>query len=217
MIPPIPSRPNNALALGIIALWGAAIFGIALNDGFVQDAANPPFRLAAAFLTPVLLFAFAYGLLPRVRAWVAAQDMAFLVGLQTWRVLGMVFLFLLGLGLLPATFAIPAGVGDVVVGVFALFALTALMRQTAGWENKVRWLVVLGVLDFVVAFATATLSGEGRPLRLEGAHLPIVMQSLPMVLIPAFAVPLFMIAHLMVWMKLPSLTRSAQPHAHSEA
>jgi hypothetical protein len=211
--PPLTTpRLGNRLALVIIALWASGITAIAANDGFREVPTSPPGKLAIAFFMPVALFALAYRLLPGLRAWVAAQDIALLIGLQTWRVLGMVFLFLLGLGLLPATFAIPAGVGDVAVGMFALFVLIAVLRQTPGWVGQARWLVVVGVLDFMLAITAATLSGEGRPLHLDGAPLPILMQSLPMVLIPAFLVPLFMIAHLMVWLKLPATARTSVVH-----
>ncbi len=192
----------NLLPWIIVSIWFAVIVTIALNDGFVQNAPGLPSRLAIAFVLPVGLFALAYRLLAGVRNWVAGLDMALIVGVQTWRVLGMVFLFALGLGLLPATFAVPAGVGDTAVGIFALFVTLAVVRQAPGWQGRVKLLAFVGILDFAIAFSTATLSGEGRPLQIDGAPLPALMQSLPLILIPAFGVPLFLIAHLITLLKL---------------
>ena len=45
--------------------------------------------------------------------------------MQTWRVLGGTFLFLYAFDLRPALFAFPAGLGDMAVGVGAVFVLLA--------------------------------------------------------------------------------------------
>jgi spore maturation protein SpmB len=79
----------------------------------------------------------------------------------------------------------------------------AVERKAAGWEGQARALVVVGMLDFVAAFGTAILSGQGFPLLLPGEVAPVLMQQLPMAMIPAFGVPLFIILHLMAWQKLP--------------
>ncbi|MGL6208586.1 MAG: hypothetical protein ACRC14_02005 [Paracoccaceae bacterium] len=197
-------RFSNLWPTLILVLWGAGIFTLAANGWFVQPAPTLPLHLATAFGLPPLIFLAAHQTLPAVRAWVASLDLALIVLAQSWRVLGMVFLFLWALDELPGTFALPAGLGDTAVGIFAVFVGIKVLRQTHGWQTQTRWLIAAGTLDFAVAFSTAVLSGAGRPLNLPGAPPPDLMQSLPMILIPAYGVPIFLILHLIAWIKLRS-------------
>jgi hypothetical protein len=64
--------------------------------------------------------------IPAVRTYVEAQDLALLTALQGWRVIGSIFLVLWAYGQLPAVFALPAGLGDVAVGLVAPFAAIAV-------------------------------------------------------------------------------------------
>jgi len=193
----------------IVTLWAATSFMLARNGAFVEPPDALPLRLMAAVMIPVGLFLGAYTLIPAVRTWVAGLDLGLVVAVQTWRVLGIAFVFLWGLGSLPATFAIPAGVGDVAVGVFAVYVTLAVARKTPDWPARVRLLTIVGILDFMLAFGTATLSGEGRLLQLASAPLPVLMQTLPMAMIPTFGVPFFMILHLIAWLKLPVQARTS--------
>lgn len=196
------SAPAVILPLAITTLWGGGILWFALNDGFVQSVGGLPSKLLIAFTCPVILFALVYRFSLRLKAWVASLDIALVIAAQTWRVLGILFVALWALGSLPAAFALPAGLGDTAVGIFAAFVTLAAARKTNGWQGRVRLLVIFGILDFAVAFATATLSGKGRLLQFAGEPLPVLMQVEPMVMIPAFGVPLFMICHFITWVKL---------------
>src|SRR5258708_5604010 len=57
---------------------------------------------------------------------VAAIPLTRLVGLQTIRVIGVFFITLLDMKLLPAQFALPAGYGDVIVGLLAVWMVYLL-------------------------------------------------------------------------------------------
>jgi hypothetical protein len=205
-----PTTPTTALwhplVWAIVSLWFATVVALTWQGVFQIQLAGVPFVLALAAVVPPLLYLAAYRLSPAVRAWVAGLDMGLIVGAQTFRVIGIVFLILWGQGQLPSVFALTAGLGDLAVGLVALGVVVAVERRSAGWEGQVRLLVIVGMVDFVAAFATAILSGEGFPLLLEGEPLPVMMQSLPMALIPAFGVPSFMILHLMSLQKLPQKT-----------
>src|SRR5207245_6648798 len=54
-----------------------------------------------------------------LNAVIAAIPLPWLVGVQLYRVVGFSFLVLYAVGRLPGEFAIPAGAGDVVVGLAA--------------------------------------------------------------------------------------------------
>ncbi|MGL4238083.1 hypothetical protein [Tabrizicola sp.] len=186
----------------VLLVWGAAIMALAGSGMLRPEGISLPFPLAIAALIPPAIFALAYRLSPGLRSWVAAIDMSLIVGAQTWRVMGVVFLFVWAMGDLPTIFALAAGIGDMAVGLAALGVTLAVARGAVDQDAKVRRLTVFGLMDFVLAFGTAILSGEGMPLRLAGEPLPALMQSLPMAMIPAFLVPVFIILHLMAWFKL---------------
>jgi hypothetical protein len=186
----------------ILFVWAAGVYSIARAGGFVQDPAGMPTRIVAAFVGPVAIFAGAYATFPGLRAWVAELDLALVVGLQIWRLVGVVFLVPWMLGLLPAAFALPAALGDIGVSVFAISVTLAVARVAPDWQQGVRWLVILGMTDFAIAFGTAILSGPGRPLHFAGAPLPTMIADLPLVLIPTLGVPLFTILHMIAWLRL---------------
>jgi hypothetical protein len=69
-----------------------------------------------------------------------------LTAVQTWRVLGGMFLFLYAFNLRPALFAFPAGLGDVAVGVAAVFVLGAMIEGHPNWRRRVLLLNLGGLV-----------------------------------------------------------------------
>lgn len=201
-LPATSSPLRHPLLWVILAAWFAAIMAITHAGIFLTYGKAPPVLVALAAITPPLIYLLAHRTFPGLRAWVATLDLAWIVGAQTWRVIGVVFLMLWGLGELPTIFALTAGFGDLAVGIFALTVALAVERRSAGWQTRLRTLVIAGMADFVAAIGTAILSGNGFPLRIEGEPLPQLMQALPMAMIPAFGVPLFIILHIISWQKV---------------
>jgi hypothetical protein len=200
---PLRSTPLRSPVLwGVLALWFLAIMTLVQRGAFVGAEGSIPFPLAAAATIPPLVYLLAYRTLAPLRAWVAALDLAWIVGAQAWRVIGIVFLFTWAAGDLPSIFALTAGLGDLAVGTFALLVTLAVATRAAGWEGKVRLLVIVGMADFVAAFGTATLSGVGFPLYVASEGPPQLMLQSPLTMIPAFGVPRFIILHLISWQKL---------------
>jgi hypothetical protein len=109
--------------------------------------------------------------------------------LQAWRIDGFVFLALYTYGILPGQLALPAGWGDIVIGVTAPFV--ALKLANPG--NRKSFIVwqLLGITDLVIAI------GSGVSAQLIHPHgiATSAMTGLPMSLIPTFEVPLFLILH----------------------
>ncbi len=130
----------------------------------------------------------------RIAAALDALPPSWLVGLQVYRVFGGAFLVQLALGQLAPVFALPAGTGDVLVGVLALpVAFYLARREDGGRAIAVGW-NVLGILDLAVAITLGFLASTGR---LGGAPRPL---GYPLVMVPAFAVPLSVILHgLSLW------------------
>ena len=114
---------------------------------------------------------------------------------HTLRVVGVVFVILMAQGHLPAAFALPAGLGDIAIGVAAPFVARRLAREPRGAEavtGAVRF-HVLGLLDLVVAVSLGVLLG--LPGLLEVTPSTEALTLLPLALIPTAAVPLAIALH----------------------
>ena len=125
-----------------------------------------------------------------------------LVGVQLYRALGVVFLILYAAGHLPALFAWPAGVGDIAIGLSAplvAYAYARAPRETAG---VVRAWNVLGILDLVVAVTTGFLTAPSLISPIEVHPSSELMTMLPMVMIPVYLVPLSIVLHIASLVKL---------------
>lgn len=95
-----------------------------------------------------------------VRVLNAAIPSDWLIRLQVYRAAGFIFVWpFLSEGLLPAGFALPAGIGDAVTGLSALWIARVVAQKRPGSYRWAVWWNWFGVLDLVVAPAAAALSG----------------------------------------------------------
>ena len=162
-----------------LAAWLVAIMLLAGNN-FFRNSVLPP-RIPMAM---VLTLGFGYLLLlsTSFRGIVAAIPQHWLIGIQTFRVLGGVFIVRYLQGELPAVFAIPAGVGDVLTGIFApLVAYWLYSGKSYARGAAIAW-NLFGMADLVDAVAIGVTSGG------SGIVFPIV-------LIPIYAVPRAFLIH----------------------
>jgi hypothetical protein len=118
-----------------------------------------------------------------------------LIGIQSVRVGGFVFLTLLDMGLLPAQFALPAGYGDLLIGLTAPLLVYALSKHKPHVRKLAMAWNLLGLVDFTVALATGfTFIGPYvRQVARTGhsiAYLDYVL------MIPGFAVPILVLMHI---------------------
>ncbi|HEU4363899.1 MAG TPA: hypothetical protein VFT13_00385, partial [Candidatus Krumholzibacteria bacterium] len=191
--------------------WLASLLIFAPHPSSLPAA--DPFRI-----TPLIPFFFAASSATVLAAlWrssslrraLAAVPLAALNAVHTWRLLGMVFVLLYTEGQLPAHFALPAGWGDVAIGVTAPLVAFALARGVRGATTMAVSWNVLGLLDLAVAVGMGTgLLAPLLPLDL-GPRVPpaAAMGVLPMILVPGFAVPLAVLMHLLALRGLLRWTR----------
>jgi hypothetical protein len=170
-----------------LAMWFAV--ALVIGDGAHYPLANEALRRPISALPLILFF------IPAViwifgsragRAINSATAPAALIGIQFYRIAGGFFLFpFLFYGTLPAEFAWPAGIGDMLTGFFAPFVAWMVARKrpgTLGWA--VAW-NCFGILDLIVAPATAIHSHA------------LVLQMYPLALVPLFlGPPLGILTHL---------------------
>lgn len=195
---PLPLPFQGLIAL-LAALWAGGVILAAQAGLYRQAAGMPPTRILLSILIPVGLAVLAWRLSPRLRAQALAVDPAVIAGLQAFRVAGVVFIFFWWIGQLPTVLAWAAGIGDILVGILGVTTALAIARNAPDWRARSRRLTLLGIADFVMVLVLATLSGQDFPLAVEGQPLPTAMRELPMVLIPAFAVPIFIMLLLITW------------------
>lgn len=193
---------SSLLVWLVIAAWAALSLVLNILGVFVTRPDRPPFTLLAAVIGPPVLFGIAYALSAYVRTLSLSVDLRLLTAMQAWRIIGVMFLVLMTMRLLPGTFAWPAGIGDLIVGAYAPFVVLVTSRRTPGWHKHVVLLNVLGLLDFVGAIGGGVLSGNSPIGILRGEVTADIMQELPLSLIPTFAVPFWIILHIVSLLKV---------------
>jgi hypothetical protein len=197
---PAAARPddqsNIRLAVAIVlSAWLLLVVSLGAAGVFVGRPRTPPIAVAIGIATPLLIFFVWLRLSRAFHEFVHALDLRLIAGMQAWRWAGLGFLSLYAHKVLPAVFALPAGLGDMAVGIAAPWMVLALVRQPRFAMSRAfqRW-NVLGILDLVIAIGIATVSATlatGRPGEISTAP----MATLPLLLIPAFLVPFFLMLH----------------------
>lgn len=195
----------------LIAWFGAAVAASWL--GFFKGAAGRPPTIELGVFLPIIVGAITLWRSATIRRIVDAVPQSFVVGLQLYRVMGVVFLVLLQQDALPGAFALPAGAGDAFVGLTA--PIVALL-QARGYRHAATLVLawnLFGLLDLVVALGTGFLTSPS-PLQLLSMDAPNpLISAFPLVTIPVFAVPLAVLLHIVSLTKLrrPVLQHAAAP------
>lgn len=124
---------------------------------------------------------------------------------QYFRVEGVTFLVVMALGKLPAVFALPAGLGDIAIGLEAIYIARSIQRGVVG--RRAVWFNILGLLDLVVATAIGVTAAPGVAHVLSLSPSTEQIALLPLVLIPTTVVPLAAALHVLSLRKI-AVTRT---------
>jgi hypothetical protein len=193
------TRNSPAMTVAVVVtltIWLGLVFVLGAVGVFYTPTATLPLPLLLGFAVPVLLFLALYGAVAGFRDYVLAADLRLTTGVQAWRFAGFAFVALTVYRVLPGLFAWPAGLGDMAIGITAPWVVLALIRQPAFAVSR-RFAVwnLLGLLDLAVALGTGALSSSAA-LGTGGAITTGPMAQLPLVLIPCYFVPIFVVLHL---------------------
>jgi hypothetical protein len=195
--------------------WGAAIVLLVWLLGPLAFALNAPD--GALLATPAIITLLGLGTLvgilsllisPLFRQLLRTVPETWLVSIHATRLGGLLFLALMDMKLLPAEFALPAGYGDMAVGLLAL-GLVSLLAQRKPYAHAlaIGW-NVLGLLDFVGALTTGILFIG--PFAAQVAASGVSLLYLNYVLIvPSFGVPLYTLLHVYSLFQILSARRDA--------
>jgi hypothetical protein len=184
----------QSLVWAALSGWFVVVFAAGVAGVFVGSPGQPPLAILVGATLPLLAFTVAYRRSRPFRDLVLTADLRLLTAAQAWRAGGLIFLAFHAYGLLPGLFAWPAGLGDIAVGVTAPWVAAALIRDPAfAADDRFAAWNVLGILDLLVAVGTGALSSGLVPGLTAVRSTP--MSQMPLVLIPGFLVPLFVMLH----------------------
>jgi hypothetical protein len=197
----------TATAATVLGGWIVVSALLARSGVYLQDPGEvvPWFLVAVAGTLIVLLLATRIPIFSRVLAEPGAP--ARLALPHTLRVVGVRFLIVMAQGHLPAAFALPAGLGDIAIGLSAPFVARRLARGT-GRAGALRF-NVLGILDLIVAGSIGFLLF--RVVEVTPSTAPLFV--LPLALIPTVPVPLALALHIVSLSRLRTATKPEEDHA----
>jgi hypothetical protein len=178
------------LASGLIAAWFLFVLFASARHLFLNETGRIGIAVGLAAMVPILLFTLWFSASASFRQFALSLDPSRLTLLQSWRILGFTFVLLQAHAILPALFALPAGYGDMFIGMTATFVALKLANPThrgafIAWQ-------LLGMADLVTAVGLGTTAQLFSP----HAGSMAAMTVLPLSLVPTFFVPLLFILHI---------------------
>ncbi|VAW89603.1 hypothetical protein MNBD_GAMMA17-401 [hydrothermal vent metagenome] len=189
-----PRYRGVIIALILCLVW-MVVTGVIGTLGLYEYPRNGShLSMIITVLIPTVLFALLCIFSPAIRSWTKRLNLAMLTLPHAWRTVGFTFLVGWYYGILPAGFAAPAGFGDFIIGIAALFVAIALWLQWSGAIRTAVWFHILGMTDLFFALLTG-MTGFGIPD--EQMTMVDPMTAFPLVIIPTVFVPLLLVAHVM--------------------
>ncbi len=198
---PDSDRAKALWSIGALLVGWFIVAALTSFAGVYRPQSGPP-TIQYGLLIPIIAGVLLFRTVPLLRRTLTIIPNSWLVGVQLYRALGVIFLVLYAGGHLPAPFALPAGIGDVLVGILAPFAAASLARSPQAATRRVRLWNWLGITDLVIAL-TMGFATSPSPLQLLSLDHPNQLVGMfPLALIPVFAVPLSILLHIASLQKL---------------
>jgi hypothetical protein len=175
----------------LLVLWFCLALIVGISGRF-HDVSAPVVAATAWISTAVALLAC--WKLPAIRRWATIVDLRWLIAPHLTRFVGFYFLFLYQRGQLPEGFAVPGGIGDIIVALIAgmLLVLSPSRRPR---EILLLW-NVFGLIDIIFVAFSALRFG------LRDWQSMALLRELPLSLLPTFLVPLIIVSHVLIFVRL---------------
>ncbi|WP_247827376.1 hypothetical protein [Arthrobacter antioxidans] len=174
-------RWGSALGLWLVAATVLSASGVLAAMVEVAPTMVIPAFVTVGMLAPLLAVARS----TQLQALFLSAPLPYLTVFNVWRVPAALVFFAYGAaGLLPASFAMIAGIGDLIAGVLAVGVVLLAPRLSARAGRRAYLAFhVFSFSDFVTAV------GTGITLTLLGDPLMASLADFPLALIPLFGVP----------------------------
>ena len=201
----------------LVAFWFTLVTLLGHAGLFASPPGAYPVPLLLGLLVPIAVYAADRRFLGG-RLWrgILALSPETLVRLQVFRIGGVFFLIEWARGHLPAGFALPAGIGDLLVGFAAPWVAARVAARRGDWQRLLLAWNTLGLADLTLAVAAGATHAQS-PFGIFASTPPSdpVVQY-PLHLIPVFLVPLAVILHLTV-IRNRLVSTSSDPRYSSRA
>jgi hypothetical protein len=182
-------KSYGKLTAGLIATWFVVALSASALHWFKNDENRVGLAVAVAAVTPILVFGLWFAVSERFRQFTLSLNPQLLTFAQSWRIVGFTFVLLEARGILPAIFALPAGYGDMAIGMTATLVAWKLANPIRR-NSFIVW-QLLGIADLVTAVSLGTTARLFSP----DSTSMVAMTVLPLSLVPTFLVPLFLVFH----------------------
>jgi hypothetical protein len=205
----IPGFPTMKASVAVVlAVWLGVVVLFGAGGAFVSTPGAPPYPIAVGVTAPLVVFLVALWLSAAFRRLVTGGDDLLVTAIQGWRWAGLSFVGLYAYGVLPGLFAWPAGLGDMAIGLTAPWIALAVARRPSFAASR-RFVIwnLLGILDLVVAVGVAALV-QTQATGAVGEVTVAPMAQLPLLLVPAYLVPLFTMLHLSALLQARRVART---------
>ena len=185
----------------VLAGWFVFAAALAILGVYSAAASRIPTIQFGIFI-PILMGCLLIWGWPAVSRLVDAVPRQWVIAIQFYRVEGVTFLVLYAAHLLPGLFALPAGVGDVSVGLIAAgIGIGVIGGRPLRASTVLRW-NLLGIADLITAVTTGFLTAPSA-FQIFAFDRPNELISVfPLVLIPTFLVPLAILLHIISLIQL---------------
>jgi hypothetical protein len=186
----VPLKKSIYIGLGTL-IWASSMFYISYTNALNYFGS---FKTVIVILNVLLSAFLAY----KYRFWLTKElhSQWFLVGLQVFRIIGIVFIIETLFGDFPPVFSIPGGIGDLIVGLIAITALLCGLFKNKIPQKMIFILAIAGIIDFISVLFLGVTSSVGY-LQLFSFENPNPVYYYPTSLIPLFGVPFALCYHIL--------------------
>ena len=172
----------------LLTVWFGFIYSLSQSDTTLAlTTSGGHGRVLVALFAPALVSVLLLGS-HTVRTILDKVPQHQLIGFQGMRTLGFIFLVFTDMGFVSPGFGVAAGIGDVFVGVFALYASYVLLQGRPHGRSIGIAANVVGLLDATMAL---TLGLFVVPAETFAPHIVARIM-----FVPSYVVAIFLIAHI---------------------
>ena len=183
----------------VLVAWAAAMTVLARRGSFVPPDAQsaPPIGISLSIAMAALALVLATS--SSLRGMLSNQRN--LIRLNLWRLMGILFLILMFAGRMPALWALPAGIGDILVGANAIRIAREL--DSPGGRRRAIIFNLCGMADLIVAVGLGIMTNPGSTQVFHTTPTSELATRFPLALVPTFLVPLAFMLHVVsLWQLL---------------
>ena len=184
---------SHARARFVLAGW--LVLALAAGASGLAAQLRPP-KPQVLVLALTIALVLAERRIAWVRATVATTSLRALVALHVTRFVGFAFLAFAAQGVLPRAWAVPAGVGDIVVAALAAVLVVANRPAVGGMRTLYLAWNALGTLDLALVVIGAARLAMADPASMSA------MLHLPLFVVPCFLVPILLASHAWIFLRL---------------